>query len=145
MTIFFNFWTTSNHLHPLQVENCDSDSRPLVDEDDNGKFKFKGLTKCDDWKFWEGYPCQMSIPRAGLDIVSNWIVVNPICTLIWCIYATTGLNSFKPEFTIVIFIHYLLSQFSTCSGCRWLEVGGRFTIVIFIHYKPRIAVAIPDS
>ena len=38
MTIFFNFQTTSAHLHPLQVENCDSNSRLAVDEDDNGKF-----------------------------------------------------------------------------------------------------------
>ena len=35
--IFYNFLTTSNHLHPLQVENCDSNSRLVVDEDNNGK------------------------------------------------------------------------------------------------------------
>ena len=39
MVIFFNFSTTSNHLHPLQVENCDSNSRLVVDEDDNDKFR----------------------------------------------------------------------------------------------------------
>ena len=39
MTIFLTFPTTSNHLHPLQVENCGSDSRRVVDEDDNGKFR----------------------------------------------------------------------------------------------------------
>ena len=37
MVIFFNFSPTLNHLHQLQVENCDSNSRPVVDEDDNGK------------------------------------------------------------------------------------------------------------
>ena len=37
MVIFFNFQTTLNHLHPLQVENCDSNSRLVVDEDDIGK------------------------------------------------------------------------------------------------------------
>ena len=37
MSILFNFKTTSNHLHPLQVENCDSNSRLVVDEDDDGK------------------------------------------------------------------------------------------------------------
>ena len=37
MVIFFNFKTTSNYLQPLQVENCDSNSRLVVDEDDNGK------------------------------------------------------------------------------------------------------------
>ena len=41
MVIFFNFSLTSNHLHPLQVENCDSNSRLVVDEDDNGKFRIE--------------------------------------------------------------------------------------------------------
>ena len=38
MAIFVNLSTTSSHLHPLQVENCDSNSRLVVDKDDNGKF-----------------------------------------------------------------------------------------------------------
>ena len=48
MTIFFTFSPTSNHLHPLQVENCDSNSRLVVDEDDNVKSGLKGLrcNKC---------------------------------------------------------------------------------------------------
>ena len=41
MAIFFNFSPTSNHLHPLQVENCDSNSRLVVDEDGNGKFRLE--------------------------------------------------------------------------------------------------------
>ena len=28
-----------NHLYPLQAENCYSNSRLVVDEDDNGKFR----------------------------------------------------------------------------------------------------------
>ena len=39
MAVFLNFSPSSIHLHPLQVENCDSNSRLVVDEDDNGKFK----------------------------------------------------------------------------------------------------------
>ena len=39
MVIFFNLSPTSSHLHPLQVENCDSNSRLVVDEGDNGKFR----------------------------------------------------------------------------------------------------------
>ena len=39
MVIFLNFSPTSSHLRPLQVENCDSNSRLVVDEDDNGKFR----------------------------------------------------------------------------------------------------------
>ena len=41
MVIFFHFSPSSNHLHPLQVENCDSNSRLVVEEDDNGKFRFE--------------------------------------------------------------------------------------------------------
>ena len=29
---FFNFQTTSNHLHPLLVKNCENNSRLVVDE-----------------------------------------------------------------------------------------------------------------
>ena len=39
IAIFINFLLTSNHLHPLQVENCDSNSRLVVDVDDIGKFR----------------------------------------------------------------------------------------------------------
>ena len=39
MTIFFDFSLTSSHLYPLQVENCDSNSRLVGDEDDNGKYR----------------------------------------------------------------------------------------------------------
>ena len=41
MAIFFNFSLTLNHFHPLQVENCDSNSRLVVDEDDNGKLRLE--------------------------------------------------------------------------------------------------------
>ena len=43
ITIFFNFPPTSNHLHPLQVENCDNNSRLVVGEDDSVKSGLKGL------------------------------------------------------------------------------------------------------
>ena len=39
MVIFITFSPTSSYLHPLEVENCDSNSRLVVDEDDNGKFR----------------------------------------------------------------------------------------------------------
>ena len=45
MTIFVNLSPSSSHLYPLQVENCESNSRLVVDEDDNGKFRHKGLTR----------------------------------------------------------------------------------------------------
>ena len=34
---------TSSHLNPLQDENCDSNSRLVVDEDDNGKSQLKRM------------------------------------------------------------------------------------------------------
>ena len=43
MPVLFNFSSISNHLHPLQVENCGSNSRLVVDEDDNVKSGLKGL------------------------------------------------------------------------------------------------------
>ena len=41
MAIFCIFPPTSNHLHPLQVDHCDSNSRLVVDEDDNGKLRLE--------------------------------------------------------------------------------------------------------
>ena len=41
MAIFFIFPPTSSHPHPLQVENCDSNSRLVVDENDNVNDKFR--------------------------------------------------------------------------------------------------------
>ena len=41
MAIFYYFQTTSNHLHPLQVENCDSNSQLVVDVGDNGEFRLE--------------------------------------------------------------------------------------------------------
>ena len=42
---FFHLSPTSSHLHPLQVENCDSNSRLVVDEDDNGKFSIERVNR----------------------------------------------------------------------------------------------------
>ena len=41
MVFFFKFLFISNNLHPLQVENCNSNSRLAVDEDDYGKFRLE--------------------------------------------------------------------------------------------------------
>ena len=41
MATFYNFSPTSSHLYPLLVENCDSNSRLGVDEDDNGKLRLE--------------------------------------------------------------------------------------------------------
>ena len=41
MAIFKKILPTPSHLHPLQVENCGSNLRLVVDEDDNGKFRLE--------------------------------------------------------------------------------------------------------
>ena len=50
IAIFFTFSPTLNHLHPLQVENCGSNSRLVVDEDDNAN---SGLMDWDE-DVWGG-------------------------------------------------------------------------------------------
>ena len=45
--IFFLFKATSNHLHSLQVENCNSNSRLIVvDEDDYSEFRPERVDSC---------------------------------------------------------------------------------------------------
>ena len=41
VVIIFKFLTTSSHFFPLQVENCDSNSRLVVDEDDYVDFRLE--------------------------------------------------------------------------------------------------------
>ena len=41
MVIFKKNSPSFYHLHPLQVGSCDSNSRLVVDEDDNGKFRLE--------------------------------------------------------------------------------------------------------
>ena len=43
MAFFVNLSPTSSHLYSLQVANCDSNSRLVVDEDDNVNLGLKGL------------------------------------------------------------------------------------------------------
>ena len=45
VVIFCNFSTTSSHLRPLQVENCGSNSRLVVNEDDNDKFRIERVKR----------------------------------------------------------------------------------------------------
>ena len=40
-----SFCKTRCHLHPLLVEICDSNSRLVVDEDDNGKFRLETVNR----------------------------------------------------------------------------------------------------
>ena len=42
---FYHLPPTSSHLHSLQVENCDSNSRLVVDEDNNGIFRLERVNR----------------------------------------------------------------------------------------------------
>ena len=68
MVIFLNFSPTSNQLYLLQVENCDSNSRLVVDEDDNDKFR------PDRAKHW-GYPSKHTpLTQYSDDVFVCWDV-----------------------------------------------------------------------
>ena len=46
ITIDFRHWpATLSHFHSLQVENCESNSRLVVGENDNGKFRLERVIK----------------------------------------------------------------------------------------------------
>ena len=42
---FLKIVTHLSHLYPLQVENCGSNSRLVVDEDDDGKFRIERVKR----------------------------------------------------------------------------------------------------
>ena len=46
IVIFVNFSPTFSHLRPPQVENCDSNSRLVVDKNDNAKFRLERVKVC---------------------------------------------------------------------------------------------------
>ena len=56
MAIFLNFLPTSNHLHPIQVEDCDSNSRLVVNRGDNGKFRVERVNRLNHC-YWERNVC----------------------------------------------------------------------------------------
>ena len=45
--IYFSSSPTSSHLYLVQVENCDSNSRFVVDEDEKGKIR---LDRVKQWR-----------------------------------------------------------------------------------------------
>ena len=44
--VFINFLPTFNDFYPIQVENCDSNSRLVLDENYNDKFRFERVKAC---------------------------------------------------------------------------------------------------
>ena len=84
--MFFTFPPTSSHLHPLQVENCGSNLRLVVDADDNGKFRLERVNKTTivynslSWIQMRGatyVPSLLSVPSPSNKI----IIFRPKCTI----------------------------------------------------------------
>ena len=57
LAICFIFSPTSNHIHSLQVENCDSNSLLVVDEDNYGKLGLERLNPL----FWQTFMQNMML------------------------------------------------------------------------------------
>ena len=77
MAIFFNFSATSSHLYPLQVKNCDSNSRLVVDKDDNGKVRLERvnvnmkITLLQTWMAAEN-PHYFKLGQSRWRLVPSW-------------------------------------------------------------------------
>ena len=81
MVIFFIFSPISIHLHPLQADKSDSNSRLVVDEDGNGKLrlervkdKLKKIRKLNFFFFnINYYPVELSnLNFHSLEVVSRY-------------------------------------------------------------------------
>ena len=92
MAIFFNFSLTSNHFHSLQIENCDSNSRLVVDEDDYAKLRLERVEVTDTPFYIQGYdircrpirPYVLSSELSGAYVkttVEIWIMGKICCIL----------------------------------------------------------------
>ena len=83
MTIFYIFSLTSNHLHPLQVENCDSNSRLVVDEDDNGKFKIERVKLTST----VGYN-----DKRNISVLQGYFPATGVCYIAYVIYVQPSIE-----------------------------------------------------
>ena len=76
MAIFLNFSPTSNHLQPLQVKNCGSNSRLVVVEDDNGKLRPERVKQ-----------------NAGINKYDQYTHIYVLVLKIWKLYHEISVNS----------------------------------------------------
>ena len=79
MAIFFNFSPTSNHLHSLQVENCDSNSRLVVDEDDSGKLRLEKVNSSKYWVIFSHLKLWVAVARHNF----KWVGSGSVISLLW--------------------------------------------------------------
>ena len=73
LVIFFNLSPTSSHVHSLQVENCDSNSRLVVAEDDDSKFRLERVNP-----FSAGIDFELSQQAQDVDPVLNQCWANVV-------------------------------------------------------------------
>ena len=69
MANVFNFSPTSSYLYPLQIENCDNNSRHVVDKDDNGKFRFQRVDWNKSWNLTRYIVCRDLTKFPGNDAI----------------------------------------------------------------------------
>ena len=95
----------SNHRHPLQVKNCDSNSRLVVDEDDNDKFRLER-----DNNTWRQCKSMMILGCFHKITNQNCKLMVRLCPRC-CTHVNIGFISF----------FYDVSDVSRISGILWWE------------------------
>ena len=114
MAVFSNFSLTSNHLHPLQVENRGSNSRLVVDEDDYGQFRLRYGLHVHHIEYWKNiYGVALSKPfkRETQIQVNNlfdekwkfWVKITYVC-FIW--------NQIFANLDLYVHISFIEHQFN---------------------------------
>ena len=142
-TIFLPFLHTSSHLHSLQGENCDSNSRLVVDEDDNDEFRLERVNNHQPLKRWNTLD-----QLASMSFRKDWphYIINPLSHHDVLKHHFTSLENrfdfpttkgFRRKINMKLFYQYktiffthfksssfttsreLRQQFAACSGWRW--------------------------
>ena len=120
ITIYlFRLPPTSSHLHPLQVENCDSNSRLLVDEDDKDKLRPERVLICSD-------PDSIHVTRIPL-LLSIAPIDPQIMIISW-----TSLKSATIDLAHFPLIPSILHKISN-SLFTQAHAGKRVQLFVYIH------------
>ena len=73
----FHLSPTSSYHYPLQVENCDSNSRLVVGEDGNGKFR---LERVNSLSTKLSYCTHLEL-CIGIATNNKWVKITQICLI----------------------------------------------------------------
>ena len=131
-SIFFHLSPTSSHLHPLQVENCDSNSRLVVDEDDNSKLRLERVK-----------PNTLTICWIYLPILSQYVefiyqyshnMLNLFINTLTICWIYLSILSQYVEF-IYQYSHNMLNLFINTLTICWIYLPILSQYVEFIYYQ----------